>query len=505
MGIVVRQSVKTSLVVGCGAILGAVITWLSAKYIPKQPFGFTRTLTSLTVTLSQLLLLGFNSTLYVFGYRYSENPAKKKIVITLSLVVPLIATALLSVLYLAFKETVLRHFQPADAPFMRRYFGWLPVYTLFLMYTVIIEQYLGLHMKVAVSAFMREVLLRILNLCLILLYAFGYASFDTLVIGTILLYLVPLSVFFLIVSKTHGFGFSFRFNAIGSSEYKEILSFTWYHFLLIAAMTLMNYMDILSLSFYDHNGFVSVAVYSIAVFFVSFLLIPSKALLPASFAAFTQAFSETDTQKAKDIFVRSSINILIPTVGVAIILCCNLDNAVAIVGKGRNYADMAPVFLILMVGQLINIATGMNDQVLSITNYFKFNFYASVIFVGILYILLRTQVPRYGIYGAAISNSVTLVLFNIAKFIFIAKKLDMQPFSRNTALVLIAALPALAAGYFFPFFFNPDRHVYVHSFIDAIMRSSIIIVVYLLMLLWLKPSTDLQEYIASIKKNKRLF
>jgi hypothetical protein len=81
----------------------------------------------------------------------------------------------------------------------------------------------------------------------------------------------------------------------------------------------------------------------------------------------------------------------------------------------------------------------------------------------------------------------------------------MQPFSKNTLLVLLAALPAVAAGYFFPYLFSHTRHIYVHSFMDAALRSLVIIIIYMLMLLWLKPSKDMVEYLASIKKNKRLF
>ena len=81
----------------------------------------------------------------------------------------------------------------------------------------------------------------------------------------------------------------------------------------------------------------------------------------------------------------------------------------------------------------------------------------------------------------------------------------MQPFSRKTPLVIFAAAMALAGGYFFPHLFDQSHHVYIRTFLDVVIRSSVIVVIYMLMLLWLKPSADLEEYIASIRKNKRLF
>ncbi len=503
MGIVFRQSAKNSVVVVLGAILGAIVIWLSTKYLSKPEFGFTRNLTNYAVTFSQILLLGLNSTLAVYIHRFANDDRKRKALLSLCLIIPAIVASIFTFCYFLLHAQILHHFQPEDLPFMKRYFAWLPLYTLLFMYMVILEQYLGSQYKVAISAFMREVLLRVASIILILLYGFNYLNFDTLVAGSILIYLLPISIFLFLSIRTKGFGLFFRFSNFTKGEYKEIIHFTWYHFLLIISVPLLGYMDALSLPFYDHKGFSSVAIYSVAIYFISFLQLPLKAMIPASFTVLAKAFAENDLPKAKDIFVRSSINILIPTVGIAVLLCCNLTNAIAIIKNG--YSEIIPVFAILFIGNIINIATGMNDQVLSIANYYKFNFYLSLSLIAVLYVLIRILVPRYGIYGAAWSTTTILMIFNIVKCLFIWKKLDMQPFSKGTILVFISAVIALASGYFFPHFFDQSRHVYVRTFMDVVIRSTIIIVVYMSMLLWLKPSPDLEEYIASIKKNKRLF
>jgi hypothetical protein len=63
----------------------------------------------------------------------------------------------------------------------------------------------------------------------------------------------------------------------------------------------------------------------------------------------------------------------------------------------------------------------------------------------------------------------------------------------------------LVPGYFLPRFFEDGHHIFKHAAYDATLRSALIVAVYAAMLLWLKPSPDLQEYMATIKKNKRLF
>ncbi len=503
MGIVFRQSAKNTIVSALGAVLGALVIWLSTKYTTKQELGFSRNLTNYAVTFSQLLLVGLNSTLVVYIHKYANDERKRKSLITLSLIIPLITALIFTVAYVLLKPWILAHFQPDDVPFMHRYFMWLPVFIILFIYSILLEQYLCSQLKVAVSAFMREVVLRAANILVILLYGFGYISFDVLVAGTVLIYILPVLIFLLLALRLENFGFSFGLRHFSAGEYKEMGHFAWYHFLLSISFLMMSYMDALALPFYDHKGFSSVAIYQVAVFLISFMQLPSKALLPASFTVLAKAFSDNDMEKARDIFVRASINIFIPCVGVAVLLCCNLDNAVAVIKNG--YAEIVPVFLILFIGRLFELATGMNDQVLSIAKYYKFNFYLSLLLVVVLFLLLRVLVPLYGIYGAAWSSTAIIILFNFIKLLFVWKKLDMQPFSRNTLLVVIAALPALAAGYLFPHLLDQSRHTYVRTFADVCMRSTVIVIVYMLMLWWLKPSKDLQEYIASVKKNKRLF
>jgi len=375
MGIVFRQSVKTSIVVFTGALLGALSIWLSTRYVAQRQYGFINNLTRWAMMLSVFTPFGLNNTLAVFIHRYNNEDAKRKMLLTICMVVPLGITLIISAIYFLVPAWVLRHFQPEDRPLMQAYYVWLPVYTLLFVYMTMLEQYLCSQMKVAISSFMREVLLRVINIALILLFAFQYVTFSVLVVGTVFIYFVPVLIFFLISYNTKGFGFSTNLDSFTSVEYKEILHFSWYHYLYNISMMLLAFMDALLIPLYDIRGFSALAVYAVAIYFISLINMPSKAFMQASLSALANAFAEKNIEKAKDIFIRSSINLLIPTLGIVVIMCCNLENAVAIIGSGRNYSGLIPVFLVLLIGQLINIGTGMNDQVLSITNYYKFNFY----------------------------------------------------------------------------------------------------------------------------------
>ena len=66
MGIVFRQSVKSSIVVGAGAVLGIIVVLLSTQFLSKPVYGFIGTLTTYALTIGNLLLLGMHVTLAVY-------------------------------------------------------------------------------------------------------------------------------------------------------------------------------------------------------------------------------------------------------------------------------------------------------------------------------------------------------------------------------------------------------------------------------------------------------
>ena len=216
---------------------------------------------------------------------------------------------------------------------------------------------------------------------------------------------------------------------------------------------------------------------------------------PASIPTLNKAYLSGDPKQLSSLFHRSGINILIAATAMFLLIACNLDNVVTILPD--NYSTIKPIVLILMIGRMIDMATGFNSEVTSISKHYKFNFRISVLLLVMLVAFCYWLIPQYGDFGAAWATTIALALFNIAKMFFLWWKMKLQPFTKNSLLVVVAGMIAFAAGYWFPYILNPVA--------DAIIRSLVIVIAYLGLLIWLKPSEDLNSYLASIKANKRLF
>jgi O-antigen/teichoic acid export membrane protein len=495
MGIVFRQSVKTTIVTSLGAALGLLIVYLSAHFIPKQELGCSRNLLYQAVIGTQFVLIGMQSTLYVFIPRYAVHDKRRHLLLSLGLIIPFILTGLLSVLYFLFKAQIIASYQAQDTLLLTKYFAWLPLYTLLWSLITLLEQYLSAQMKVAISTFVREIVLRIFNIILILLYANTQINFNQFIIWGVCVHIIPVIIMFIIAAKTEGFGLSLNFKLISKGEYKSIFDFAFFHLFLNITISLLTYIDAVMLGALDRSGLQAVAVYFIAQSIISIYIIPFRSLAAASTPAINKAYHEENTHEVHDLFTRSSLNTLIVTICMAVLIICNLQNAVLILGD--NYSAVKPVVMILMIGRTFDMMTGLNNEVISISKYYRVNFYISVVLVVIIIILNALLIPHWGIYGAAWGSSFALFLFNLGKWLFLKNKMQLQPFSINTLKVISAGIMATLAGCFLPYLFNP--------IVDTIIRSIVILTIYGIAILYINPSKDLKEYLLSVKKNKRLF
>jgi len=504
MGIVFRQSVKSTIVIFLGALLGAVTLLLSVKFLSQQELGFNRSgILFQAIVGSQFAMMGMSVVLAIFIHKYPVGDARRPSLVGICMAVPVIVTAVCSVVYFLFKPQVINllYNNPSDKILGARYYWLLPVCVLFYSLMMMLEYYLNSQMKLAISVFVREIVLRLLNILLIALYFFNRINFDVLMYATVLVYIIPVIILFILCKRTENFHVNFRWNTFSKKEKKEIIHFAWYHMLMGITLTLMGLIDTLLLAPLDKDGMNTVGVYGIAVFIMSILVIPYRSMSTASVPDLTRSFEANDLQRVHDLFRRGGINILIAAVAMCSIVLMNTPNAVSFLNglssKGEDYSALLGVVPVLVLGRFADMATGLNSEVISISKHYKFNFRISIVLIIMMFLFISTLVPKMGIYGAAWGATLALVVFNIAKLVFLWVKMRLHPFSRKSLGVIVSGIASMSAVYFIPYF--------LHPLVDAALRTAIMMVVYLAMLMILKPSADLNEYLAGVKKNKRLF
>ena len=498
MGIVVRQSIKSVLVTLFGAVLGICVLILTARFFPKSEFGFRESLIKIAMQVSYLGLFGFNFTLLIFGQKYPPGHKARGTFLTISAVVPLLFTLIICACYFFFKSDLKQIYKnPGDAALMEQYLILFPLLTLLSAAINWLEGYLQSLHKTALQNFAREILARVIYITLIVLFGFQLITFHTFIWLYVVLYLVPFLFLLLVALRSPGFKFEYKRGMFSIKELKEIFRFSGYHMLTVISSVLILQLDAVLLAPMGRDGFEAVAVYSVATLAVSMLRNPTRVIGFAATPAFSQSYNEGNIRKLRDLFRRSSVNMQIIGLGMFALVYLNIDNIVVIMEVIKpGYGQIKLLILILMLGQIADMVTGLNFELIGVTKYYRFNFWIAIILLLIVFLLNFFLIKEIGIYGAAWATTIGLVIFNVAKTIFLWKKLKMQPFSVASSKILISTAIAFGVAWVVPFVFN--------VYLDIAVRSGICCVVLWLALYKFKISQELND-ITSNMINKRRF
>ncbi|HTN37125.1 MAG TPA: polysaccharide biosynthesis C-terminal domain-containing protein, partial [Arachidicoccus sp.] len=225
---------------------------------------------------------------------------------------------------------------------------------------------------------------------------------------------------------------------------------------------------------------------------------PTRVIGLAATPSFSQHYHEGKIKELKHLFARSAINMQILGVGMFVLAYLNINNIQEVAGFIQTgYGEIKGLILILMIGQLTDMVTGLNYELIGVTKYYRFNFWIALALLGIVFLLNYLLIRHMGIYGAAWATTIGLVIFNIAKTLFLWKKLRMQPFYKGSLLILIAGAVSGLIAWTVPSLGN--------AFTDLTIRSGLMVLIFGALLLWWKISPELNELVGNIWYKKKLF
>lgn len=490
MGIVIRQSLKSSAVTLTGALLGAGFTFLASRTLPAAEWGISRNLINQGMLAQNVLLLGSISLVFAYVPRYHGQPEKRRALLTLSFLLPLLGLVIFAIPYFLFEEPIIQKFQARDRPYLRMFFGWMPLLSVLSSYMALMEYFLSSQMKVAKATLMREVVLRVMNLLLLLAYYLGWISFPSFVIGTVLVFGVPLVLLLILCLREPLFRFSLKWwHALTQAELRDAIHYAWYHMLTQLTFGLMILLDPLLLMPLSANGSNDVAVYNNAILFISFMLVPYRAMTNAVFPKLNEAMINGHKDVLQRLFQRASVNMLAVSLYMSVAILCVMPPAVSYLPA--VYQRSIPVVLILLVGRVADYLTGLNAEVISITPQYRFNFRTALLLIISVVILDRLFIPRYGLFGAAWVSSGTIVLFNTIKSWYLYKHTGLNPITPKSILMLLGATAIAAGVWVIPRLVPP--------FADIIARGALVTGAFTALVLLVRPSEDVNALLGKLR------
>ena len=111
---------------------------------------------------------------------------------------------------------------------------------------------------------------------------------------------------------------------------------------------------------------------------------------------------------------------------------------------GADFTAGATGLIILSVGSLINAATGICGPMINMTGHQTLTFVNAVVYLTATLLLDILLIPRFGVTGAALAGSLTIMLVNFLRAGEIFVLLKMLPYNKSFLKLIAAGL--LAAG-----------------------------------------------------------
>jgi len=240
------------------------------------------------------------------------------------------------------------------------------------------------------------------------------------------------------------------------------------------------------------DGMRFVGIYTLAVYVGSLIQAIQRSVVAASLGPLSRAWKDKDYGRIGRIYQRTSINQLIFSAGMFVLIWINFTDGVLTFHLKDDYLLARPIFFYIGLMRIVDMGTGVNTQIISTSIFWRFDFFTGVVLAALTLPANYFLTKALGPIGPAIADLITFSIYNGIRFLFLYRKFGMQPFTLQTVYTLLLAL----GGYFVCYFlFNA-----YHGFGWLVLRSVVFIGLYTTGVLTLHLSDDILPVWRTIKK-----
>jgi O-antigen/teichoic acid export membrane protein len=480
MGLVIRQSVYSTIISYAGVVIGYInLLYLYPKFLSLEQVGLLRTIQDAAILLTPFAQVGLSQSIIRFYPQLVKEKSDSHIFITLIMMLSVAGFAIFFILFKLFETPILSYFQE-NAKEIIEYSGWVLWLTLILVMTGLLEAYSRSLMKVIIPNLLREVVSRMLLGVLVLLYFSEMIDFNQFIISSVAAYLLCLLILITYLWRMGHISVQSDFKKLDKSKIPGMVQYSLLSFAGMAGMVLIGKVDSMMVS--AMLNLAANAIYTTAFYMATVIEIPKRALSQIMMPLIAKAFDQNNVREVAKLYRKTSINQFIIGSLLLIGVYINLDNIFTLIPKGNQYELGKWVVIIVGVGKLVDMLFGPSSEIIVLSKYYKFNIILILLLAAIVIIANNLLIPIYGIEGAAWGSAFALITFNAIKFFFIYWKFKIQPFDFNTVKVLVISGVVFLINYIIPSLSN--------VFADILFRSGIITVVFAALILFSKTSED---------------
>lgn len=492
-----RQSIISSIVIYFGFAIGLLNTYLFTKQglFTEEQYGLTGIFIAIAIMMTALASMAMPAYIFKFYHYYNDNlPPKKNDMITWSLLISSIGFVLVLIAGMVFKHLVVRKFGGNSQLLVTFYYWLFPMGFGLTIYSVL-EAYAWNLGKSVFTNFLREVQWRLFTTVFIVLFALNiirdYSLFIKFFAFAYPGIAVILFIYLIATKKIH---FTFNVSKVTRRLSKKIMTYCLFIYSGTFIFTLSQVFDtfvIASLKGLDKAG-----IYTLAVVMSNVVQAPQRSIIAASISHLAKGWKEKNIPLLQRVYQRSSLNLLIFSCGIFLLIWMNFRDGVTAFGLKPDYLAAADVLFLLGLTRIIDMGTGVNAQLIITSNYWRFELISGLILLSLMLPLTYFFTKEYGIVGPAIANLISISIYNAIRIIFLWAKFKLFPFTLQSIYTLVLAVAGYAICYLA--FHN------MHNITGIILRSLLFVVLYAGSVLYFNLSPDVKPVLETIRKRLKI-
>ncbi len=490
-----RQSIISVGIIYVGFAIGLLNTYFFTReggFTPAQ-YGLTGIFIAIANIMYSFANLGMQAYIYKFYPYYVDNlPVKKNDMVTWALLVSIVGFIMVMTGGFIFKDLVIRKFGANSAELVKYYY-WIFPFGFGLTIYSLLEAFSWQLKESILTNYFREVQFRLFTTILIILFMTRVLdSFDSFIkiysFTYILLALILLS-YLVIRQKIY---INFSPSRVTKKFLKKIITLAGFIWSGGLVYNIASFFAMIVIAAVVPQGLAYVGVYTLAQNIASLIQAPQRGIISASLGPLSKAWKDKDLEKISHIYHRSSINQLIFSTGMFVLIWLNFTDGIFTFHLHKGYLDARYVFLFIGLTRIVDMGTGLNSQIIGTSTFWRFEFATGIILLALTLPLNYILAKQLGVVGPALADLFTFTLYNAIRYGFLYRKFHMQPFTVKSFYTLLAGLAGFMICHFL---FNQQ-----HGFGWIALRSLVFIIIYLTCIISMDLSPDVLPVWKTVKK-----
>lgn len=479
MGVIIRQSIKGTLVNYLGVLVGFFTTFfVLTHYLTSEEVGLTRVLVDAAVLFASFAQLGTSSSIIRFFPYFKDDTGKHHGFFFLMLMVPLIGFLLFLLAVALFKQPIVNIFVE-KSPLFANYFRFVIPITLFMLYQGVFEANANVLMRIVVPKLVREVGVRIGLLIVYLLYGTHKISLEGLVIGFCITYFLAMLVDIIYLFSLQKISLKPDFNFITKPLARDIVFYS----LMVTLSALATNIPLLSSFFVTAKlGLTFTGIFAVANYIATVIEIPNRSLNAIVGPNLSEAIKNKDWICANNVCKNVSLHLLLSSMFIFFVIWTNVDLLFMVLANGEKYVSGKSVIFILGLARLTSSTFSASSSALNFSKYYALSLLFTVL-MGLMVVVFNVWlIPQYGINGSALASLFSYLIYYFLILTFVRWKLNISVFSKGQLKIIIIMAGLYLLNFLWiktitPFIITlPVKMLFAHL-IESAIRTGVLLLI----------------------------